>query len=76
MGEIGPVPSGCGENRGPRRLGVPAKRSLLRGVKGQVFVAGVEIRPYFIHALDGGPATAFGLGFVWPGFRPQRHPPR
>jgi hypothetical protein len=24
----------------------------------------VKIRPYFILALDGGPATAFGLGFV------------
>jgi ADP-ribose pyrophosphatase YjhB (NUDIX family) len=27
-----------------------------------------KIRPYFILALDGGPATAFGLGFVWPNF--------
>ena len=23
-----------------------------------------QIRPYFILALDGGPATAFGLGFI------------
>jgi hypothetical protein len=35
-----------------------------------------NIRPYFILALDGGPATAFGLGFVWPNFRSQRHPPQ
>jgi hypothetical protein len=35
-----------------------------------------KIRPYFILALDGGPATAFGLGFVWPDFRSQRHPPQ
>ncbi|MGD0738272.1 MAG: hypothetical protein ABR957_01665 [Terracidiphilus sp.] len=34
-----------------------------------------QIGPYFILALDGGPATAFGLGFVWPDFRPQRCPP-
>ena len=34
-----------------------------------------KIGPYFILALDGGPATAFGLGFVWPDFRSQRHPP-
>ncbi|MGA7858434.1 MAG: hypothetical protein WCA11_10935, partial [Terracidiphilus sp.] len=47
-----------------------------------------KIRPYFILALDGGPATAFGLRFistprtktcpwgpgVWPDFRSQRHP--
>jgi hypothetical protein len=26
--------------------------------------AAAKIRPYFILALDGGPATAFGLGFV------------
>ena len=57
LGKIGPVPSGCGENRGPQR---------------QVFVAGVEIRPYFILALGGGPATDCGLGFVWPDFRWQR----
>ena len=30
-----------------------------------------KIRPYFILALDGGPATAFGFGFVWPDFRSQ-----
>jgi hypothetical protein len=35
-----------------------------------------KIRPYFILALDGGPATAFGFGFVWPDFRSQRHPPQ
>jgi len=29
--------------------------------------------PYFILALDSGPATAFGLGFVWPDFRSQRY---
>ncbi|MGB9230128.1 MAG: hypothetical protein WCC24_10345, partial [Terracidiphilus sp.] len=34
-----------------------------------------KIRPYFILALGGGPATAFGLGFVWPDFPSQRHPP-
>jgi hypothetical protein len=34
-------------------------------------VAG-KIRPYFILAIDGGPATAFGLGFVWPDFSSQR----
>src|SRR6266852_9760705 len=48
-----------------------------------------KIGPYVILALDGGPATAFGLGFVshptdedlsvgtpvWPNFRSQRHPP-
>ncbi len=28
-----------------------------------------KIGPYFILALDGGPATAFGLGFVYPDFR-------
>jgi hypothetical protein len=33
-----------------------------------------KIRPYFILALDGGPATTFGLGFVWPDFPSQRHP--
>jgi hypothetical protein len=33
-----------------------------------------QIGPYFILALDGGPATAFGLGFVWPNFRSQRCP--
>ena len=37
--------------------------------------AAAKIRPYFILALDGGPATIFGLGFVWPNFRGQRHPP-
>jgi len=36
---------------------------------------GVEIRPSIILTPDGGPATAFGLGFVWPDFREQRHPP-
>jgi hypothetical protein len=35
-----------------------------------------KILPYFILALDGGPATAFALGFVWPDFRSQRHPLR
>ena len=35
-----------------------------------------ENRPHFILALDGGPATAFRLGFVWPNFRSQRHPPQ
>jgi len=29
-------------------------------------------RPYFILALDCGPATIFGFGFVWPLFRSQR----
>src|SRR5450631_891123 len=33
-----------------------------------------KIRPDFILVLDGGPATAFGLGFVRPDFRSQRHP--
>jgi hypothetical protein len=33
-----------------------------------------KIGPYFILALDGGPATAFGLGFVWPNFLAQRCP--
>jgi len=62
IGKIGPGPKGCGENsRGPQRW---------------VFIAGVEIGPYFILALDSGPATAFGLGFVWPDFRSQRHPPQ
>ena len=28
----------------------------------------VKIRPYFILALGGGPATAVGLGSVWPDF--------
>jgi perosamine synthetase len=32
------------QGRGPQRLGVPSERSLLIGVKGQVFVAGVEGR--------------------------------
>jgi hypothetical protein len=32
----------------------------------------VKIGPYLILALDGGPATAFGLGFVWPDFPSQR----
>ncbi len=32
----------------------------------------VKIGPYFILVLDGGPATAFGLGFVWPDFPSQR----
>jgi hypothetical protein len=27
-----------------------------------------KIRPHFILALNGGPATAFGLGFVLTGF--------
>jgi hypothetical protein len=27
--------------------------------------AAAKIRPYFILALDGGPATAFGLGFIY-----------
>jgi hypothetical protein len=36
-------------------------------------VAG-KIGPYFILALDSGPATAFGLGFVWPDFPSQRRP--
>jgi hypothetical protein len=31
-----------------------------------------KIRPYFLLALDGGPATAFGLGFVRPDFHSQR----
>ena len=31
-----------------------------------------KIQPYFILALGGGPATAFGLGFVWPDFPSQR----
>jgi hypothetical protein len=35
----------------------------------------VKIRPYFILVLDGGPATAFGLGFVWPDFLKQRCAP-
>ena len=34
-----------------------------------------EIGPYFILALDGGPATAIGLGFVWTDFPSQRHLP-
>jgi hypothetical protein len=34
-----------------------------------------KIGPYFILALGSGPATAFGLAFVWPDFRSQRHPP-
>jgi ribonuclease HII len=34
-----------------------------------------KIGPYFIVGLDGGPATAFGLRFVWPDFLSQRHPP-
>ena len=36
--------SGLFLNRGPQRLGVPDERSLLVGVKGQVFVAGVEAK--------------------------------
>ena len=47
----------------------------------------VKIRPYFILVLDGGPATAFGLGFAppygqsprgprfWPDFPSQRCAP-
>jgi hypothetical protein len=38
------------------------------GKIGPVPRAAAKIRPYFILALDGGPATAFGLGFVWPDF--------
>jgi hypothetical protein len=48
--------------------------------------AAEKIRPYFILVVDGGPATAFGLGFVstpltktcpwgpriWPDFLAQR----
>jgi len=30
--------------RGPHGFGVPSERSMLAGVKGQVFVRGVEIR--------------------------------
>jgi hypothetical protein len=33
-----------------------------------------QIGPYLILALEGGPATAFGLVFVWPDFRSQRRP--
>jgi hypothetical protein len=36
-------------NRGPRRLGVPNERSMLAGVRGQVFVAGV-IKSSFLEA--------------------------
>jgi hypothetical protein len=36
----------------------------------------VEIRPYFVLALDGGPATACGLGLVWPDFRSPGPPVR
>ncbi len=50
IGKIGPVPKGCGENpRSPQR---------------RLLVAGVEIRPYFVLALDGGPAAACRLGLV------------
>jgi hypothetical protein len=35
----------------------------------------VKIRPYFIVGLEGGPATVFGLRFVWPDFSSQRCAP-
>ncbi len=33
----------------------------------------VKIGPYFVVALDSGPATAFALRLVWADFDPQRH---
>jgi hypothetical protein len=36
---------------------------------------GANPEPYFIFALDSGPATTIGLGFVWPDFLQQRWPP-
>ena len=52
------------------RLPPPANKVHLPGAR-----VAAKIRPYFILALDGGPATAFGLGFVWSDFRSQRRPP-
>jgi hypothetical protein len=73
MGKIGPSPL----------TSTPARKDRAPGP----WVAG-QIGPYFILALDGGPATAFGLGFVstpatktcrrgprfWPDFPSQRRP--
>ena len=39
------------------------------------FGVAAKIGPYVVLALDGGPATAFGLGLVWTDFRPQRCTP-
>jgi hypothetical protein len=49
MGKIGPVPSTSTQHT---EFACPGPE------------VGANIRPYFILALDGGPATAFGLGFV------------
>ena len=57
-GKIGPGPSTY----------TPATKACRRGPG-----VAAKIRPYLILALDGEPAIAFGLGFVWPDFRPQRH---
>jgi hypothetical protein len=35
-----------------------------------------KIGPYFVAALNGGPATAFGLRLLWPDFLSQRRPPQ
>jgi hypothetical protein len=59
-GENQPSPSGLW-----RKSGAPGDRSSS---------VGVEIRPYFVFALDNGVAAAIGLGLVWPNFRSQRHP--
>ncbi len=40
----GSPPGGFFHNRYPQRLGIPAKRSLLRGVREQVFVEGMEVK--------------------------------
>ena len=63
MGKLAPSLRVAANYRGPRRRVFVAGVEN-RGPRRRVFVAGVEIRPYFILALDGGPATAFGLGFV------------
>jgi hypothetical protein len=39
---------------------------------GPSFRVAAKNQPYFILALDGEPATAIGLGFVWPAFPSQR----
>jgi hypothetical protein len=53
----------------------PGDRSSSLGWR-QVFVAGVEIGPYFVVVLGGGPATVVVLRLVWPDFRSQRCSPQ
>ena len=88
MGQIGPVPSASTPGHKVRALGarVAAKN---RGPQRQVFVAGVENRPYFVVVLVLGIAKPCGLRLVshptdedlsagapvWAVFRSQRRPP-